>query len=141
MSKAETELKEEYRTLVKLQHEIKEEVKFTLVLCSFGFGVGDVGHHASSLPPPRPLSHPAPCASLARFCRDRTHLEVEPAGGGEPTCWVGDWSVVDSAVEQDSVDKFNTTMGKGFWTTIEMWQVCALACVCVCVCVCVEVWS
>jgi len=53
VSKAETELKEEYRTLVKLQHEIKEEVKFTL----------------------------------------------------------------------DSVDKFNTTMGKGFWTTIEMWQV------------------
>ena len=31
-----------------------------------------------------------------------------------------------SAAGQDSVDKFNTTMGKGFWTTIEMWQVCAV---------------
>ena len=34
VSKAEMELKDEYKTLVKLQHEISEEVKFTMVLFS-----------------------------------------------------------------------------------------------------------
>lgn len=34
VSKAEMELTNEYRTLVKLQHEISEEVKFTMVLFS-----------------------------------------------------------------------------------------------------------
>jgi hypothetical protein len=34
VSKAEMELKDEYKALVKLQHEISEEVKFTMVLFS-----------------------------------------------------------------------------------------------------------
>lgn len=29
----------------------------------------------------------------------------------------------DVKFTKDSIDKFNTTIGKGFWTTIEMWQV------------------
>ena len=51
--KAEMELKDEYRALVKLQHEISEEVKFTMVLFS--------SLHAPFFPSSlRPLSHTSP---------------------------------------------------------------------------------